>query len=880
MTAVWGKVRGVFRQIVDKCGKPKIHILVLGFYNRGNIGDEQYKITIPLCFSKCVDPPPAACKVSFDFVSIDDASALSVDTMYDIVLCGGGDIINAYFMEKVKRIVADFTGKVYAVSVGIPYCADVFYLDLFDHVFVRNTYDANLAIDRVGKANVTMIPDTGFLLLAPNSIDWTRKSRSTLHIGFCLATPVYQNYPELRNALPHFIKDLLQMSPGSVVKLHFFHFNSFEENINECDFESTLAIVNSLSFMSQRCCVLHKIAKPEKMIESLQQMSFNVCMRYHSIVFSLLAKVPFIVLYANKKVRTLLGDVNHPQGLSFNISDGCNWNDWRLAAKQALDSCPDHQQWSPTLHKPFTTQCASQLAHVVTRKRSRFLRIDDEHRCSGQDGQQSIKTLDQASLSVRSMLDAYFGYLYSTKEVVYGKGRLDIGSKDPLQVSRIICYAITGNIEDPCIWGLSENMRRDDFVLYEAIQYIHSHHIEEEEKCQKEPRPKDSNITYLPLCELDKRVFVTIDPFTKLHLAKNVHRSGWAFVLSHMMNLSAPHFQRPHRLVVDTYMDRTFHWGMDALLLNGVLPYRTNWVGFLHHTFDTLHSRYNCVEMFRKQPFRESLGTCKGIFVLSNYLAEQVKAALREQCLPLVDVHVLYHPTEFVTKENMFTFDKFVANPAKKVVQIGAWLRNPYAIYKLPLYDDILNPLEIKKAVLKGTNMDGYFASSSKFEKLMNLIKGDAVPATAHYTYDCVSRQNVGTMENKYISGMCDTLEEYHHSVEVITSLTNEAYDDLLSMNIVFLHLQDCSAVNTVIECIVRNTVIIVNRHPALEELLGYTYPGFYEKNSLVAASLILGDVGRLKKCYNHLKRLAKSELRIETFMKRFVDIILGISTR
>ena len=52
-----------------------------------------------------------------------------------------------------------------------------------------------------------------------------------------------------------------------------------------------------------------------------------------------------------------------------------------------------------------------------------------------------------------------------------------------------------------------------------------------------------------------------------------------------------------------------------------------------------------------------------------------------------------------------------------------------------------------------------------------------------------------------------------------ITRLSDDDYDALLTRNIVFLKLVDCSAVNTVIECIERNTVIIVNRHPALEEV-------------------------------------------------------------
>lgn len=867
MKEVWGNVRQVFKAIVDKCGKPKMNMLVLGFYDRGNIGDEQYKVTIPLCFTN------TNINVNFDFVSIDDAKPLSADSVYDVVLCGGGDIINAYFMEKVKRLIADFTGRLYAISVGLPYDQDACYLDMFDHVFIRNTYDARIAADRLGNANMTSIPDVGFLypVTSRRFNQPISTTTTTVHIGLCLATPVYQKYPELHTALPNFVKSLLHMSEaGALVHIHFFHFNLFQENSQESDFETTLSIISSLSFIEQRCCTLHKISKPDRMIDLLRQMTLTVCMRYHSVVFSMLAAVPFIALFANKKVRTLLEDIQHPPSLAFDIGCGnlCDWKEWTEASKQAIrQGCMNKPFQASMLFRNIRTD----LKDVIISKQQRWLISTD--RANG-----DAMTLEQALGSVVSMLDAYFGYMYCTKDVLHKKGILEVGSKDPLQVARIICYAITGNVDDPCIWGLSKNMQRCDFCLYEAIQYIHT----QNDVCQLPqpvadvPAPHAGSASYYPRCHLDKRVFVTIDPFTKIHLSKNIHRSGWAYVLSHLMNLNAPHFQRPHKLVVDTYMDRTFHWGMEAMLLNGVLPYRTNWVGFLHHTFDTLHSKFNCVEMFKKQAFRESLGTCKGIIVLSDYLAQQVRAALKEHHLPPVDLHVLYHPTEFVSKGEMFTFSKFVANPNKKVVQIGAWLRNPYAIYKLPISDDIFNPLGIRKAVLKGTNMDGYFVSNRILNQLINTIAQGSDTA-APYTYDCISRDVAGKMDNKYITGLCESIRENHDSVEVISNLSNAAYDTLLATNIVFLQLQDCSAVNTVIECIVRNTIIIVNRHPALEELLGNSYPGFYDGNSLVAAALILNDVKRLQNCYRHLKKLDKSNLRIETFMKRFVEIILGM---
>jgi hypothetical protein len=193
------------------------------------------------------------------------------------------------------------------------------------------------------------------------------------------------------------------------------------------------------------------------------------------------------------------------------------------------------------------------------------------------------------------------------------------------------------------------------------------------------------------------------------------------------------------------------------------------------------------------------------------------------------------------------------------------------------MYNDLLNPLGITKAVLKGKHMDGYFASDETLRALlaaaMQVSQNDS-----QYTYDCISRECIAKTTNKYMVGLVETIQENHDSVEILLELDNTSYDTLLSKNIVFLQLQDCSAVNTVIECMVRNTVIIVNRHSAIEELLGVAYPGFY--NSLVEASLILGNPKVIKACYKHMKNLVKTDLQIETFMKRFVDIVSQIVSK
>ena len=111
-------------------------------------------------------------------------------------------------------------------------------------------------------------------------------------------------------------------------------------------------------------------------------------------------------------------------------------------------------------------------------------------------------------------------------------------------------------------------------------------------------------------------------------------------------------------------------------------------------------------------------------------------------------------------------------------------------------------------------------------------------------------------------------------SVEIISHLDNDKYDELLSRTIVFLNLVDCSAVNTVVECIVRNTPVIVNRLDALEEVLGVNYPGFYE--TLNDAQSICNDIYKISEIHEYMKLLDKSRYRLDHFVNEFQKIVLG----
>jgi hypothetical protein len=142
----------------------------------------------------------------------------------------------------------------------------------------------------------------------------------------------------------------------------------------------------------------------------------------------------------------------------------------------------------------------------------------------------------------------------------------------------------------------------------------------------------------------------------------------------------------------------------------------------------------------------------------------------------------------------------------------------------------------------------------------------------------CISRDNTKT--NHWISVMNQEITKILKSVNIIEHVSNSKYDNLLSENIVFIYLVDASAVNTLNECIVRNTPILVNRHPAVVELLGEKYPlyfdihyrSFFDMNQSIRK--IFQKPKIILKAHQYLVRLDKNPYRIQTFIDHLEKII------
>ncbi len=787
--------------------KPKVNVLVLGFYDRGNLGDELYKEAIPAVVNKK--------NARFTFRCTDDIDTIPEDT--DVVLCGGGDIINAYFMRKIAALCESYVGPIYAVSVGIPYSDGAKYLKLFDHVYVRSSGDYQVAAAEIGAENVTQIADAVFALdlksvwSLPRWCDRVTSESCRTHIGIALAAPYFCALPQLIDDL----EKLCNLLIANQAKIHLFAFNTHALNPTECD----TVVIEELVKRLEGAATIEVHTSRTAVLTHFQRMDVTLCMRYHSVVLAMMFGVPFVALYSTPKIERLLLDAGEPLNahaklphagpelLAFKLGRRAVAASRRrtMAFPPQVDLRLRDFEYKVIIHKPET----SPLQLVVAQ--------------------------------VERMLQMHLGDDAWRNFPLCGDGKVDA-----TQVARVICYGITGDAGHECIWGLAKNMQAPNFVLEEAVKYIYNYH----------KTRRGDKATTLPALTVKRTCLFNVDPYYDFSPSNKVHRSGWSYVLSHLMNLDACRLGRRSTLLLDTYVDRTFHWGLETLQSIGATPYTTPWIGIIHHTFDTTHSDFNCKRLFENPVFLRALRHCRGLVALSDYLAAQIKEALAlASCFQRVPVTTIYHPTQTVSTR--FSWAAYVRNPDRKLVQIGAWLRRPYSIYALRLS----KRSKIRKAALRGKNMDAYFPPSG-----LEVALGGLTPEWAgDVAYTCCGVSRGGTTSNKFVDGLLHAVSESIGSVEVMGPLDDEAYDDLLSKNVVFLDLVDCSAVNTVIECIVRDTPVVVNRHPALEEVLGKSYPGFYSDAQEQVPRLLTHAC--LRAMHQHMVRMDKKRFEISTFL-------------
>jgi len=301
------------------------------------------------------------------------------------------------------------------------------------------------------------------------------------------------------------------------------------------------------------------------------------------------------------------------------------------------------------------------------------------------------------------------------------------------------------------------------------------------------------------------------------------HRSGWAYALDSLAPLLSADGSG---VLFDSSVEQSFWKRLEEQRRSGRLPYLKPWVGIVHNppNIPSWHERGKSTSyIFRLATWRRSLEHCRGLFALSEDSARWLRARVD------FPVSVLRHPTG--PPFERWSPRKFRANRDKRLLQVGWWLRKLSSIH-------FVRPKRLGKTMIR---------------------PGDEAELTQRL-HDYAERERARTGAPPI--GRWDA--------EPISPVSDRRYDALLARNVVFLDLLGSVANNTVIECIVRRTPVLVNPLPAVVEYLGEDYPLYFR--DLGEAAEKADDFGLLERAHEYLKGIPEERFSGETFRRTVAE--------
>jgi polysaccharide pyruvyl transferase WcaK-like protein len=937
---------------------------ILGYYNHNNIGDEQYKLSFQYLFQQfrtvAVD--------SIEFIDCDKLSNAVIGEK-DIIILGGGDILNPYFLDKIHSVFSSKPNKILAVSVGLPYTGTIIQTDklsIIDYLFIRTKQDKELLSQYFLPERIFFLPDISYFLVKSLEFieDDMREKKGAMEIingyleyikenelletssyttrfseikqriegfhkagnkiiAFSLNRHIYslkykEEYKQIVDKLAELVGQVL--AKGLVVVFlpynTCFHVKKAEENM-ENDILIHYDVYNEVSKKISRdkldkMVLVDMTLDVNDMLSLYDSFYLSIPMRFHACLFSLYKKIPMIPLFTTRKIHNLMLD------LSWEFCYEMKTNEKDIPVD--LDVSRLWDIFALLLDKKVYTEEKRKMEEICVFFFEKQL----------QDGYGKIERLIREDYPKKKTMgfwnqnDELIEITFSkVMDYANGMGVSDFRLIQDVSIRQnvvgIVSYYLTKNVDSIYNYGLMEKMfvtgggeERGAFDYYNEWLWIIKDH--QMKQYSKKNRMKHESIRG----DIGKRVNGHFFHMNYLDQSDNsqVHRSGWQYVFEHIEPLESP--ESP--LLLDLYLDKTFHWKQEIYKIIGIIPYRKPWVGFIHHTMDTSFSEYNIPNMVKNPDFLESLPFCKGLFVLSNSLKQQLEQYLHEKVANHVPrVYSFIHPTQ-IKDIPPFEWKRFMENKDKKVLHIGGWLRNVFSFYmlKLPEFIEfeqpnskqnkkstkkIMNFLQsfvccgsskklstaiiekdvIRKVAIKGKHMNNYYPEESFLETLRLAFISKKEKIMEETSPNC--SQDGGICLNNWNKHLYEFLSSLGKDIGLLEHLSDSEYDQLLTENLVFIFLVDASAVNTIIECIIRNTPILVNRHPAVVDYLGENYPLYYgnkegKTEDLVSLnreidSLLKGNL--VQEAHEYLKKMDKTPFRIETFIQQLVETIMTL---
>lgn len=837
-------------------------VLIFGYYNRQNWGDDVFEYVFKNYIFNDTD------KYELIFKNLDELDTdIELYKTIDKVIIGGGDIINSYFFddEKLALFRQLFDNKpIYFVGVGLTYPDLINIMDIGDYFFMRSKTDQKLTKTRYSETYAYAIPDIAFnLMLEQSLLNFNKPQRAKKDIktiGITLPSPWLSESEERDDK---FINDIciLASELSNDHDIHFIPFDTSNDDISNSDVKMIQNIQTRLNGKSNIYYMVPNIEldgtfksiTTREMINYFKTLDLVICGRFHATILSILTHTPFVCVYASKKLDNLRNDIDYNYFIKLQIDDDNRPIDF--PTDQIIDNIKTiKNNYVAAINslKTFSENMIQETLEFNDKLRS-IIDSDDSLVIFRQSPPQYITT-DSKKLLIKNTISNILQRvsnkisISNVDSILKGNSLMSVLPKTKFinldsfkkMITEEILWSLTGDPYAPYYYGLYDDIFSSNFL--NQLSWIIDDYYEN--YSYKNDKNKN-NITLI------NKNF------------QRLHRSGWQYIVNNIVMQLNNNNNINEPLIIDTYIDKTFHWNKDFYATKGIIPYTQNWIGFVHHTYSDYNNNYNCVELFKDDLFIQSLQTCKALIVMTAYLSDQIKESLNNANLQHVNVHTILHPTE--NTDVIFTWDNFMNNKDRKVVQVGNWLRDVFAIYKV-----ILPKTSIikEKCILRNKNSENYFPPENFLNDLYQELNDDNTDNNNTDVIDICRN----AFKNMHVKGLYHHIIEMEETVKCIEFLDNSEYDNLLSNNIIFLNLVDASACNTLIECVMRNTPIIVNPIPPVIEILGKDYPLYY--TDYYEVSKILDNPDLIKQGYEYLKNMPKEQLDISTFINELTTIV------
>jgi len=266
-------------------------VYVYGWYGRGNIGDESYKLSFPQAFPDR--------QFTFGKVGSDGP-----------IILGGGDIL----CEQYVKYVLDYPTKYkkFAVSVSANANSPFDLLAKFDHLYVRDTRSVNLLKAR--GIPCTYMPDisTGLVADVVKGKEWIqqafKESSAELYnkcVGVVFNAHLNSGSDILARDYMNFLKvswdlgKLMDETPASFILFPMSTSMPWDDRLtNAC-------VATRCKFWKKNLVVYEKLTVQET-LNMISACDVLISSRLHSGIFSLTSGVPFIDITHHDKNKGFL----------------------------------------------------------------------------------------------------------------------------------------------------------------------------------------------------------------------------------------------------------------------------------------------------------------------------------------------------------------------------------------------------------------------------------------------------------------------------------------------------------------------------------------------------------------------------------------------